>query len=294
MASIAVYSNPLRNKSQEYLLRTLGEASSRLQTTFHKFVDEQIKAIEDTKVKIKKRKGVIGFIRIFPHFSMAIENIFVTVTKESGLNTSVLEIRKLVDDAYERIAAAMWSSLKHIAKDTPATAGLANGSGIDAEDKETLNHEILLVENFNHFALELDVGEMANGTLDKLRSMALGEREEHLGQYLRRVIRRPLGKLLVSMSASLSIYAYFNRNSSSLQKSWSSKTHCHQQKSSQNHLTRAALQRKHYRRMTAARSEKASKRYGNESRSTLVKATQTKPWRRNWCSSSLASVRTSI
>ncbi|KAA8572735.1 hypothetical protein EYC84_003321 [Monilinia fructicola] len=73
LASIERKIVDLEESSQEYLARTLQKLHARLLGLFNKFLDEQIRAIEDTKVKIKKRKGVIGFIRIFPSFSSSIE-----------------------------------------------------------------------------------------------------------------------------------------------------------------------------------------------------------------------------
>lgn len=51
---------------QEFLAKMLQTLHDRLAGLFARFLDEQVKAIEDTKVKIKKRKGVIQFMRVFP------------------------------------------------------------------------------------------------------------------------------------------------------------------------------------------------------------------------------------
>lgn len=56
----------LDETDQEFLFKTLQKLHDRLSGLFARFLDEQIKAIEETKVKIKKRKGVIGFMRVFP------------------------------------------------------------------------------------------------------------------------------------------------------------------------------------------------------------------------------------
>ena len=56
----------LEDSNQEFLIRALDKLHTRLKGLFSRFVDEQIRAIEDTKVKLKKRKGVILFIRVFP------------------------------------------------------------------------------------------------------------------------------------------------------------------------------------------------------------------------------------
>lgn len=56
----------LQETNQEFLLKTLQKLHDRLAGLFNRFLDEQVRAIEETKVKIKKRKGVIAFMKVFP------------------------------------------------------------------------------------------------------------------------------------------------------------------------------------------------------------------------------------
>lgn len=51
---------------QEFMLKMLQKLQARLAGLFSRFLDDQVKAIEETKVKIKKRKGVIPFMKVFP------------------------------------------------------------------------------------------------------------------------------------------------------------------------------------------------------------------------------------
>lgn len=166
----------------------------RLTGLFTRFVDEQIRAIEDTKVKIKKRKGVIKFMNTFPHFSVAIENMLPVAGEDDQL-----EIRRMVDDAYQKINKAMFESLKVIAKESPAVMA-TQGQG-DPEDKEALNYHILLIENMNHYMEEVDA--RSDAVLMDWKSKAEDEMREHMGLYVDAVIRRPLGKLLVSINQPL-------------------------------------------------------------------------------------------
>ncbi|TVY83642.1 Exocyst complex component [Lachnellula suecica] len=168
--------------SQEYLARTLQKLHTRLVGLFTKFLDEQIRAIEDTKVKIKKRKGVIAFIRIFPSFSLSLETILASAGD--------LEVRETVNNAYTRINKAMFESLKVIARENPS----AQTAGADPEDKEALNYQILLIENMNHYLEEVDA--RRNPVLEDWKQNATQEMDEHMSLYLGAVIRRPLGKLL--------------------------------------------------------------------------------------------------
>lgn len=182
MASIERKLLEVEESSQEYLARTLQKLHTRLDGLFMKFLDEQIRAIEDTKVKISKRKGVISFMRIFPSFSIALETMLVSAED--------LDIRETVNNAYVRISKTMFESLKVIARDNPATAK----SGADSEDKEALNYQILLIENMNHFVSEIDT--RGNPVLGEWKEKAEKEYDEHLDLYLYAVLHRPLGKLL--------------------------------------------------------------------------------------------------
>ena len=188
----------MSQSNQDFLNNVLQKLHGNLETKFKKFVDDQIRAIEETKVKIKKRKGVIHFIRIFPHFSTAVENMLATTDPS-------LAVRRMVDREYDRLLKSMFDSLKVIARENPALGssgtGLASSSATaasaaaDPEDKEALNFHILLIENMNHFLEEVDNPRRLE-VLDDWRDAAHREMAEHLGLYLNAVMRRPLGKLL--------------------------------------------------------------------------------------------------
>lgn len=185
----------IEETNQDFLTRNLQKIHERLQGLFSRFLDEQIRAIEDTKVKIKKRKGVISFMKTFPHFAVAIENMLPS-SAEGG---DQLEIRRMVNDGYQRLNKAMFESLKVIAKESP-TVMASQGQG-DPEDKEALNYHILLIENMNHYMEEVDA--RAVSVLEYWKGKAQDEYNEHMGLYVDAVIRRPLGKLLVSTLATV-------------------------------------------------------------------------------------------
>ncbi|KAK8184723.1 exocyst complex component Sec3-domain-containing protein [Phyllosticta paracitricarpa] len=185
----------LEETNQDFLTKVMQGLQGRISTQFQRFVETQIAAIEDTKVKIKKRKGVIAFIKTFPHFSAAIENMLPAADDPERL-----EVRGLVDEAYQKINKAMFESLKVIAKESPtamaAQAPGVSGVGADPEDKEALNYHILHIENMNHYIEEVD--ERGDIILGEWKERAQGEMTEHMSLYVDAVIRRPLGKLLVS------------------------------------------------------------------------------------------------
>ncbi|KAL8710745.1 MAG: hypothetical protein Q9220_004763 [cf. Caloplaca sp. 1 TL-2023] len=182
IAALEAKMSELEDTNQEYLTQTMSKVHERLLLVFNRFIDEQIRGIEDTKVKIKKRKGVIAFMKIFPGFSLAIEAMLPPLTQ--------LPIRTLIDDAYVKINRAMFESLKFIAKESPTTV---SGGG-DPEDKEALNYHILLIENMNHYVEETYSKD--NPVLSEWKVQAQHEMAEHMDLYLAAVLRRPLGKLL--------------------------------------------------------------------------------------------------
>lgn len=180
--------NDFDDTNQEFILHALQKIHSRLMGLFNRFVDEQIRGIEDTKVKVNKRKGVISFMRVFPNFSNAVESM---LSSPSG---AFCDIRVSVNDAYDRINRAMWESLKFIAKEAPGQPpGVTAGAG-DPEDKEILNYHILLIENMNHYIEEVDVHNIP--ALERWADRAHQDFQEHMKLYLDAVIHRPLGKLI--------------------------------------------------------------------------------------------------
>jgi exocyst complex component 1 len=177
----------ISQSNQDFLNNILQKLHGTLEGKFRKFVDEQLRAIEDTKVKIKKRRGVISFVRVFPPFSAAVENMLATA--DSGLS-----VRRTVDREYDRILKSMFDSLKVIARENPSVS-VAAANSADPEDKEALNFHILLIENMNHFLEELD-NDGGVEILAEWKDNAAAELSEHMGLYLNAVMRRPLGRLL--------------------------------------------------------------------------------------------------
>ena len=189
----------LAETDQEFLLKTLQMLHDRLAGLFSRFLDDQIKAIEETKVKIKKRKGVIGFMRVFPAFAARIEEQLpydnITSTPHST-SYQELEVREMVNDGYGKINKAMFESLQAIAKESPNVTS----QSVDPEDKEQLNYHIMMIENMHHYIEEVDT--RGNQILDGFMRTAEEEYKEHMGLYINAVIRRPLSKLLVCSPAS--------------------------------------------------------------------------------------------
>ena len=168
--------------NQEFLSQVLGAVHDRLAAQFARFVDEQVRAIEDTRVRIKKRTGVIAFVKTFPAFSTALETMLPLTRSPSHL-----PVRGMVDDAYRSINKAMFDSLMVIAKEAP------KADARDPEDKGYLNFRILLFENMNHYVQEVNPRE--NPVLVEWSARAQAKRVDQLNMYLYLVCHRPLGKL---------------------------------------------------------------------------------------------------
>lgn len=111
--------------NQPYLHSLLKKQKVRLNNMFSKYISDQIKAIENTKLTTKKRKGVAPFIRIIPSFVGRIEAQLVKVGDD-------WEIRQNVNDAYDKIIGRMFDSLKQIAKEEDSV-------DVSGEDKGALN-----------------------------------------------------------------------------------------------------------------------------------------------------------
>lgn len=187
----------IEETNQEFLIQAITKIHDRLVSRFTHFINEQIRGIEDTKVKIKKRKGVIAFIKTFPNFSIALENMLPPTR-----SLDHLPVRATVNEAYEKINKAMFESLKFIAKESPTATQAAATAG-DPEDKEALNHHILLIENMSHYVEEVAVRK--NTILEDWNFRARAEMSEHMELYLAAVIRRPLGKLLDFLESTESL-----------------------------------------------------------------------------------------
>ena len=178
-----------------FLANTLHAFVTRITGEWSQFLNLQIRSIEDTKVKIHKRKGVIPFMKTFRLFSAHIEDILTPASEASP------EVRHMVDQAYDRITKAMFESLRVIAKESPSTA--PHGGAGDPEDKEALNYHILLIENMNYYVEHVE--EHNGGVLAEGKRVANDDLDEHLSLYVDAVIRRPLGKIMVCTNSHSNI-----------------------------------------------------------------------------------------
>jgi hypothetical protein len=63
-----MYINQWEDTDQSFIVKTLNKQHDKLSGMFHRFVEEQVRAIEDMKITAKKRQGVLVMFKIFPVF----------------------------------------------------------------------------------------------------------------------------------------------------------------------------------------------------------------------------------
>ena len=115
-------------RQNAFFLRTLDRQHQRMKNRFDRHVQDQIKAVEKTKVTAKKREGVVHFIRYFPTYLQRVEAQLVGVKG--------LEVRENVNTALERVVDSMFDTLQQMAR--------IEG---DQEEKEKgqLNYHVILI-----------------------------------------------------------------------------------------------------------------------------------------------------
>lgn len=173
--------------NNEFLIRNLGKLQMKSASQLDKFMQEQVRAIEQTKLTVKKRKGVTNFIKVFPSF---VERIEVQLVE-----AEMLPIRPTVDAYYEQICKAMFDALQAMAiPKMESSTGNYLSSNID-EDKGMMNHHIILIENMYHFVKH--VGRLhGSAALAPLLQRAQGLLDDALSSYVQSALRRPLGKMM--------------------------------------------------------------------------------------------------
>jgi hypothetical protein len=158
-----------------FLNSTFEQIKDKLVSIFQKYCAEQVAAVEDYRVNVKKRSGLISFTKVYPRFVRKMEIFMKGVDPE-------YESRKLLKDMYDRLSKAVSESLNAFAKE------------IVSDDKEQLNAHILLLENMHHFYTELRGQKVV--FLEPFIKYAKSQYDLQLSAYIKAVVRRPLGKML--------------------------------------------------------------------------------------------------
>ncbi|KAG8712989.1 hypothetical protein FRC11_013627, partial [Ceratobasidium sp. 423] len=179
IAVLQRYIAEAQERNDTFVDRLLGKPLQRLNGLYQRQVEEQLQAIEQTKLTTKKRKGVAHFIRYFPTFVGRIEPQLV--------GAQAYEIRKTVDGAYERIVQAMFEALQQMAK-------MDGTEAKDPDDKGVLNYHVIMIENMHHFVADMTQLELGAVRAFVTRAEDIYSRE--LSAYVTFVLRRPMAKII--------------------------------------------------------------------------------------------------
>ncbi|KAJ1301562.1 hypothetical protein OPQ81_008810 [Rhizoctonia solani] len=179
IAVLQRYISEAQERNDTFVDRLLGKPLQRLNGLYQRQIEEQLQAIEQTKLTTKKRKGVAHFIRYFP--------IYVGRIEPQIVSAQAYEIRRTVDGAYERIVQAMFEALQQMAK-------MDGTEAKDPDDKGVLNYHVIMIENMHHF-----VADMTQLELGAVRSFVTRAEEMYsreLLAYVTFVLRRPMAKII--------------------------------------------------------------------------------------------------
>ncbi|GAA5947406.1 hypothetical protein JCM3765_001664 [Sporobolomyces pararoseus] len=166
----------------EFVTRVLQKQYQRSLSTLERSCKEQIRSIEQTKLTLKKRKGVVPFVRIFPLFVARVEAQLEGCDK--------LDVRKVVNSQYERIVATMFECLQQMAKMDGEGQGQAPGEG-----KDQLNYHVILIENMHHI-IAVFSGKQKVAALAPFVQQAREKYDQNLAAYIRLILRRPLSRVV--------------------------------------------------------------------------------------------------
>ncbi|KAJ3040279.1 hypothetical protein HK097_002606 [Rhizophlyctis rosea] len=181
MVRLESYLDDLKPTGHTFIVALFEGVYGKLKGIFEKFVDEQMKAIDETKVTSKKRSGILSFIRTFPRFVDRIERYLPSYEGPT---------RQMADKAYSQIVAKMFEALEEVGQQVAANNTETKGG---SDDKEFLNIHILNVENMHH--LHTSLRPLKVPSLNPATKQSKQIYEDHLSEYCKVVIRKPLGKL---------------------------------------------------------------------------------------------------
>ena len=101
------------NTDQGFIVRTLNKLHDKLGGVFHRFVEEQVRAIEDMKVTAKKRQGVLLMFKIFPVHSRQ-ESFTDSRDSLNGLKRSLRRIISMLGWIYEILSTRRMKRLQRL------------------------------------------------------------------------------------------------------------------------------------------------------------------------------------
>ncbi|CAN6620088.1 exocyst complex component Sec3p [Trichomonascus vanleenenianus] len=182
----------LEETNQDYLGLILKRVLDRASHIWMAFIDRQIKAISNTIVSSKKRKGAVYFVKVLPTFCKTIEDDF----RDLGLrdmSSSDYHTRQLIDDSYDKIFREIFQSLHRLEKEQAAEVSYG-GATEDYEDKELLNYHIMMIENMS--VIKDGIATETNGMLMSHRGSAMMQYNNEVRSYIHMILGRPMGRII--------------------------------------------------------------------------------------------------
>ncbi|KAJ3224396.1 Exocyst complex component 1 [Clydaea vesicula] len=153
--------------------------------------DEQQKIIEETKVTVKKRCGVLPIFKTFPIFIDRMELIISLSPHVEATSVS----RQTLTKAYEKINKTLFETLEAVVKEiSNIDSSSLDRSKLSSDDKEQVNAHIMMVENM-HF-IHSEIRQRKAVGLDNFVKISKASYDSSFGAYCKVVVRKPLGKLL--------------------------------------------------------------------------------------------------
>lgn len=148
-----------------FLSMTFANALVQAKRNFDKFMQAQIRSIEEAKVTKKSKCGILPFVSNFEEFAKQAETIFKGSDRRIDL-----------DKWYVKLVHAMLEAIPRIAKEHPKTP-----------------KEVIMMENFHHlYAL---LSQLKISCLDSERRETKQKYNEHMAAYVTQYFGRPLDKL---------------------------------------------------------------------------------------------------
>ncbi|KAL7754371.1 hypothetical protein RI367_000352 [Sorochytrium milnesiophthora] len=175
LATVEKRSEAILGSNLSYLKALFDALDKRLIAAWEKLLNEQSRAIQESKVTTKKRTGVLHTVKVFVKFVSRIEDLVVGAKGRC---------RAMVDQGYQRLVSLVFESLDSIAHEASQ----------NADDKEQINIHIVMMENMNFFRVELR--SISVPSLDENMAFAQTSYEYHLSSYIKKVIKKPLSKLI--------------------------------------------------------------------------------------------------
>ncbi|KAL5012020.1 hypothetical protein ScPMuIL_010571 [Solemya velum] len=146
-----------------FLSVTFASSLVKIKRNFDKFINNQMRSIEETKVSKKNKCGIISFVRSFEDFANQAEVIFRSRRTD-------------LDKAYMKLVNCIFSQIQRVA----------------AEHQKT-PREVIMMENYHRLFSILS--HLKNSCLENDRKAAKTKYQECLAAYTTTMLGRPLEKL---------------------------------------------------------------------------------------------------